>query len=271
MTSLSIHSPSSRSQTRTLQGGVRENQFPAVGEAPYNAYVYNDTCYAPCGSGLVPGMGPCSDPSSRRCCSDGRTSRIPDAHGAGGQAYCTCPDMYCAPVASGAEDSDGDGLVDSHDPCPDDPLNDADKDGVCDSDDKCPGFSDEADRDGDGWPNMCDNCEFIGNEAQYDRDGDSEGDACDPCPDDRQNACAMAVALGQANLNDEVSAAAVASDTEGAGNPALVLAAGAVFGTLVLCVLMVHVQRQLSDARRESDGKARRHRRHDNPSNTARV
>ncbi|MEM1322126.1 MAG: lectin-like protein [Bacteroidota bacterium] len=38
-------------------------------------------------------------------------------------------------------------------PCPD-----ADADGVCDVDDVCPGFDDNADEDGDGTPDGCDDC-----------------------------------------------------------------------------------------------------------------
>ncbi len=39
------------------------------------------------------------------------------------------------------------------------------------------------DEDGDGYPDVCDNCPTIPNADQADRDGDAVGDACDPRPD----------------------------------------------------------------------------------------
>ena len=56
-------------------------------------------------------------------------------------------------------DSDGDGLGDVCDACPNDPENDGDRDGVC----------------GD-----VDNCPAEDNPNQEDGDGDGIGDACDP-------------------------------------------------------------------------------------------
>lgn len=38
------------------------------------------------------------------------------------------------------------------------------------------------DLDGDGVPNLADNCPTKSNTLQDDEDGDSKGDACDPCP-----------------------------------------------------------------------------------------
>ena len=38
------------------------------------------------------------------------------------------------------------------------------------------------DDDGDGVPNVDDNCPSIANPDQHDEDGDKHGDACDPCP-----------------------------------------------------------------------------------------
>jgi len=53
-------------------------------------------------------------------------------------------------------DSDGDGVPDSLDPCPNDNPGDSDGDGVCDSTDICPEFDDAIDTDGDGVPDGCD-------------------------------------------------------------------------------------------------------------------
>jgi len=39
------------------------------------------------------------------------------------------------------------------------------------------------DRDGDGIPDMCDNCPSVANPNQQDTDGDLVGDACDNCPE----------------------------------------------------------------------------------------
>lgn len=66
----------------------------------------------------------------------------------------------------GSPDFDGDGLPDSCDACPSDPLQDSDGDGVCDSNDQC-SYGDDADN----------------------ADGDARPDACDPCPDDPTDSC----------------------------------------------------------------------------------
>lgn len=95
-------------------------------------------------------------------------------------------------------DSDGDGIPDSNDDCPLDPLNDADGDGVCGDVDSCPD-GDETDSDGDGLADACDvcpadaandadgdgicesidNCPLLANAGQLDTDSDTEGDICD--------------------------------------------------------------------------------------------
>ena len=61
---------------------------------------------------------------------------------------CTCAD-------AGDKDSDGDGICDKFDPCPQDPM-DSDNDGICDTKDACPGSDDSMDRDDDGIPDGCD-------------------------------------------------------------------------------------------------------------------
>ncbi len=53
-------------------------------------------------------------------------------------------------------DSDADGVADSCDPCPYDPLDDVDNDGVCGDVDVCPGSDDTLDDNGNGIPDGCD-------------------------------------------------------------------------------------------------------------------
>ncbi len=48
------------------------------------------------------------------------------------------------------------------------------------------------DSDGDGIPDVCDNCSSAFNPDQADADGDVIGDACDPCAHDASNLCAAA-------------------------------------------------------------------------------
>ena len=60
---------------------------------------------------------------------------------------------------------------------------DSDGDGVIDDCDECHGYDDNADSDGDGKPNGCDNCAYVANAGQLDTDADGQGDACDNCPD----------------------------------------------------------------------------------------
>lgn len=65
------------------------------------------------------------------------------------------------------------------------PCADSDGDGVCDSSDNCPddANTDQVDIDEDGVGDVCDNCPSIANASQLDSDGDGVGDACDNCPD----------------------------------------------------------------------------------------
>jgi hypothetical protein len=99
-----------------------------------------------------------------------------------------------------ATDSDGDGIPDATDKCPEvfDPIRpldngvqpDTDSDGLGDACDPCPLDAnstmcttvDPNDRDHDGRANAVDNCPDVANADQSDMDQDGKGDVCDPCP-----------------------------------------------------------------------------------------
>ena len=61
---------------------------------------------------------------------------------------------------------------------------DSDGDGVPDAVDNCPNISNpgQTDGDGDGVGDACDNCATISNPGQEDGDNDDVGDVCDNCP-----------------------------------------------------------------------------------------
>lgn len=87
--------------------------------------------------------------------------------------------------AQGANDPDGDGIINLLDNCPFDsnsPQNDVDGDGVGDiCDTNCPNFpNDPDDTDCDGIPNASDICPDNSNFNQLDTDNDGKGDVCDP-------------------------------------------------------------------------------------------
>jgi hypothetical protein len=110
-------------------------------------------------------------------------------------------------------DSDGDGIPDDADSCPNDADNDADSDGICGDIDTCPlDAANDADGDGvcgdvdvcpldaandddgDGICGSVDNCPLDANTDQADADIDGYGDVCDPDDDndgvnDESDAC----------------------------------------------------------------------------------
>lgn len=100
----------------------------------------------------------------------------------------------------GGADTDGDGIFNPDDSCPDvfNPARsldggvqaDVDGDGIGDECDRCPlSATDECaafdpdDRDADGVKNAADNCPSIPNMDQANADNDQFGDLCDPCSD----------------------------------------------------------------------------------------
>ncbi len=111
--------------------------------------------------------------------------------------------------AGTSDDSDGDGIPDSEDACPNDPENDIDGDGVCGDIDNCPYIANnnqsdvdldnigdvcDDDIDGDTVLNEDDNCPYDENTEQTDTDGDGAGDVCDADDDndgvlDADDAC----------------------------------------------------------------------------------
>ena len=103
-----------------------------------------------------------------------------------------CPDLSNADQADG----DSDDVGDACDNCPaaansdqsdvdsdgiGDVCDDGDGDGIADASDNCPAVAnaDQANSDGDNVGDACDNCPSIDNEGQEDFDQDGAGDACD--------------------------------------------------------------------------------------------
>jgi len=78
-------------------------------------------------------------------------------------------------------DTDGDGITDQCDNCPNTPNPsqfDVDGDGVGDACDPCFGNTASLDTDGDGVDDCTDNCPYVYNPTQTDLDADGIGDAC---------------------------------------------------------------------------------------------
>ncbi len=91
-----------------------------------------------------------------------------------------CPGGYCLDgVCQPFADSDGDGVSDRQDNCPQIPnpdQADSDSDGIGDACDPCPQGDDV---DSDGICDVDDNCPQVNNPGQEDSDADGQGDACD--------------------------------------------------------------------------------------------
>ncbi len=111
------------------------------------------------------------------------------------------PVLFAAAPPPPPADSDGDGIPDESDLCPQDNPNDTDGDGICDSVDVCPGANDALDSDGDGAPDcldacpldnpndsdgdgVCDSNDLCVGDDNIDTDGDGIPDGCDACPAD---------------------------------------------------------------------------------------
>lgn len=134
------------------------------------------------------GMGVATE--TEMACDDGYDNDMDGAY--------DCDDSDC--WTNPACDTDGDGVPDFEDNCPDDPnpgQEDGDLDDVGDVCDNCPdvpntdqadgngdGVGDACDQDDDGVPDADDNCPDDPNPGQDDLDGDGTGDACDSDDDD---------------------------------------------------------------------------------------
>jgi hypothetical protein len=119
-------------------------------------------------------------------------------------------------------DSDGDGVWDDVDNCPDDPnpgqedvvhpggdgdaCEDFDSDTVVDADDNCPDDANmsQANGDTDSLGDACDNCPSVDNESQTNGDTDTLGDACDNCPADDNESQTDSDVDGLGNVCDPV-------------------------------------------------------------------
>lgn len=116
---------------------------------------------------------------------DGGTGDSDDSDGDGqGEVNGAILDPGAPVLLVAAVDSDGDGVVDSLDNCPntDNALQaDADGDTLGDACDACVNDADN-DADGDGVCGDVDNCPSAANDTQADTDGDGIGDACEPVP-----------------------------------------------------------------------------------------
>ncbi len=98
------------------------------------------------------------------------------------------PHCYTINKCVGGPDSDGDGVADECDNCPDNSnpeQADTDSDGWGDACDNCPldENQDQSDSDSDNIGDPCDNCPEITNADQADADNDGVGDVCDNCPE----------------------------------------------------------------------------------------
>ncbi len=150
----------------------------------------NDTAeiYDPI-SGTFSITGSMNDPRQQHIAVKLPCGQVLVSGGYGGGTNLSSAELYGA-----ITDSDGDGICDELDDCPDDPENDVDADGVCGDIDNCPliandnqhdfdgdgiGNECDADNDNDGMLDGSDNCQFDFNPDQADFDEDGIGDVCD--------------------------------------------------------------------------------------------
>ena len=126
-----------------------------------------------CGDGIINGSEECDD--SGVYDGDGCSSSCTIESG----YNCAGAPSFCSPI-----DTDGDGVADTSDNCPNvanaDQV-DVDGDGIGDACDNCASVAnpDQADSDGDVVGDSCDNCQSSSNADQLDDDGDGMGNACD--------------------------------------------------------------------------------------------
>jgi hypothetical protein len=126
----------------------------------------------------------------------------------------TCQEERSELISVGAPDTDGDGVVDPFDNCPQRPNPDqADLDGdavgdLCDRS--------GPDADSDGWPDPIDNCTEAANPNQLDTDGDNYGNACD-CDFDQSGTCNIAdFSIFRVDFRDTYDSG-VGTDMDGSG------------------------------------------------------
>ncbi|MFC1929211.1 thrombospondin type 3 repeat-containing protein, partial [Chloroflexota bacterium] len=128
--------------------------------------------------------GQCNDMGCYYCETVGQCLSTPECPECSDLSYYYCSSYpackwcidanQCTNSTNSCEDTDGDGVLDCDDNCPDDAnlgQEDSDGDGV--------GNACDNDKDGDSVVNADDNCPDLDNPDQLDTDGDGVGDACD--------------------------------------------------------------------------------------------
>jgi len=155
---------------------------------------------------------------------------------------CNCLSGYSGFFCENQADTDGDGVSDFIDNCPNtfnpDQANsdgdgmgdvcddDDDNDGVLDVNDNCPltGNNDQANNDGDLQGDLCDNCPNTFNPDQANSDGDGMGDVCDDDDDndgvlDVNDNCPLTGNNDQANNDGDLEGDLCDADDDNDGDP----------------------------------------------------